>query len=102
MHVDIELAGGTLRFTEPTDLAGAYRYLLDFGSLHMSASVGESGSGETPSLNITLQNDDNRVALMLGSPLRARATVYDGAEVYFVGVVSQVSYGRTIVLTLEA
>lgn len=102
MRADIELAGGALSFAEPTDPLAPFPYLEEIGSLHMSAKVGETGSGETPSMSITLRNDRGRVAGMLGSPLRARVTVYDGSDVYFVGIVSAVALGRTVVLTLEA
>ena len=105
MRLVVDLGGNEIEFTEPLS-GGAFPYLLEVGTLRIAARAGYiSGLGtvESPSLTVTLDNAANRAAGIIGQPLRAQATVYDDdGSTYWVGIVSAVSYGRTIALTVDA
>ena len=105
MRLVVQLGGGQVEFSEPRS-SGVFPYLLEVGELRIAARAGYIsglGAGESPSLTVTLDNAANRAAGIIGQPLRAQATVYDDdASVYWAGIVSAVSYGRTIALTVDA
>ena len=105
MRLVVELGGGQVEFTEPLS-GGAFPYLLEVGELRVAARAGYIsglGVGESPSLEVVLDNAGKRAADILGQPLRSLATVYDddGSE-YWSGVISAATYGRTIVSTVDA
>jgi len=101
----LDLGGNEIEFTEPLS-GGAFPYLLEVGELRIAARAGYLsglGVGESPSLAVTLDNAGNRAAGIVGAPLRATASVYDDDDsVYWAGIVSAASYGRTIGLTIDA
>lgn len=105
MRLVLTLGGAQVEFTEPLS-GGQFPYLLEVGVLRIQARAGYLsglGVGESPSLSVTLDNSANRVADIIGAPLRARATVYDDDEsVFWAGIVSGISYGRTLDITVEA
>lgn len=105
MRLVVDLGGNEIEFTEPLS-GGAFPYLLEVGSLSIAARAGYIsglGVGESPSLEVALDNSGNRVAGIVGQPLRAPLTVYDADDsVFWQGIVSSVRYGRTITLTVEA
>lgn len=103
MRAVFGLAGATVEFTPKTD-AGPYPYLLAVGTLRVAARAGRLsglGVGESPSLDIVLENNERQTAPTIGNPLRVPVTVtYDDGSPFFVGVVSKCRFGRTITLTL--
>ena len=105
MRLVLDLGGNEIEFTEPLS-GGAFPYLLEVGELRIAARAGYLsglGVGESPSLAVTLDNAGNRAADIIGAPLRAAASVYDDDDsVYWSGIVSAASYGRTIGLTIDA
>jgi len=105
MRLVLDLGGNEIEFTEP--LSGSlFPYLLEVGELRIAARAGYIsglGVGESPSLAVTLDNAGNQAADIIGSPLRARATVYDDdGSTYWSGVIAAASYGRVIGLTVDA
>ena len=105
MRLVLDLGGNEIEFTEPLS-GGAFPYLFEVGTLRIAARAGYIsglGVGESPSLAVTLDNASNRAADIIGSPLRARATVYDDdGSTYWSGVIAAASYGRVIGLTVDA
>lgn len=84
---------------------GAYPYLLTVGTLRLAARAGQPfglASTESTSLTVTLDNRGRRAAAIIGRPLRVAAAVYDGAELFFAGVISALEYGRVLTLEIEA
>jgi hypothetical protein len=85
--------------------SGPYAMLLSIGTLRLAARAGNvSGIGVTESTSVTVQLDNTgrRVSRIIGRPLRARAEIYDGEDLFFVGTVSAIRYGQTVDITLEA
>lgn len=84
----------------------AMPYLISVGVLRMQARAGYIsglGVGESPSLEVTLDNCQNRVADIIGQPLRKRADVLEDDDTpYWQGIVSALSYGRDITITIGA
>jgi hypothetical protein len=105
MHLVLHLTPAAVTFTEPTS-GGAYPLLLEVGTMRLGVRAGaDSGLqvGETTNLAVTLDNSGRRAATIVGRPLRSAAEVYDDAgALFFAGLVSLVSYGRTVVLEIEA
>lgn len=104
MRLELALAPGVLSFTLAAD-GGPLPWLLDVGTLLLQARAGHlSGIGirESSSLPVTLDNTGRQASRVIGRPLRAKATVYDGAEVYFAGIVASIAYASIIQMTLEA
>lgn len=106
MRLDLTLAGGVIPFSRVNE-DGEYPYLIGAGTLRMAARGGRYaglGVGESPSIEVRLQNNARQVMDVLGTPpLRAPATLYDDAgEVFFEGIVSKVVLGRVVILTLES
>lgn len=100
----LTLGSSVVEFTALND-NGPYPFLISVGHMRIGARAGEAagfGSTETPSATVQLQNESRRVATLIGNPLRARAEIYDGAALAFVGFVSRVRYGLAIELTLES
>jgi hypothetical protein len=90
---------------EAENSGGAYPYLLTVGTLRISARAGEPfglASTESTSLQVTLDNRGRRAAAIIGRPLRVAARVYDGADLFFSGVISALEYGRVLALEIEA
>ena len=104
MRLVLVLPPSEISFT-PTNDDGPYPFLLEVGTLRVAARAGREsgiGVGESPSIDVQLDNAGNHVASIIGSPLRVRATVYDGDTVFFTGIVANVRHGRTIQLTIES
>lgn len=105
MYFELDLVPSTLTFTEPLD-GGPFPYLIDVGALRQQVRAGfleGIGVAETPSLSVTLSNDGNRVAGIVRQPFRTRGRVFDDAgALYFAGYVTDVVYGRTVELILDA
>lgn len=103
MRAVFELAGATVEFTPKTD-SGPYNVLLAVGTLRVAARAGSIsglGVGESPNLDIVLDNNDRQTAQIIGNPLRIPVVItYDDATPFFAGVVSKVQFGRTIIVTL--
>lgn len=60
-------------------------------------------NGEVPSLSVAIDNARGEAAGLLAvPPLRARATLYSGAEALFVGTVQAVDLDAVATLTVEA
>lgn len=105
MRLVLILPPSQIAFTDPTD-DGPHPFLLGVSTLRSTARPGQStgiSSGDRGSLEVTLDNPNNHVALIIGSPLRVQATVYDDDDnLFFRGVVSRVHHGRVITLSLES
>jgi hypothetical protein len=105
MRLVVDLGGNEIEFTEPLS-GGAFPYLLEVGTLRIAARAGYIsglGVGESPSLAVTLNNAGDRAADIIGAPLRSVATIYDDdGSVYWSGIVSAASYGRTLGITIDA
>lgn len=85
--------------------SGPYARLISIGMLRLAARAGRlSGQGvsESTSVTVSLDNTGLRVSTIIGRPLRVRAEIYDGEDLFFVGTVASITYGRTVDLTLEA
>jgi hypothetical protein len=99
-----DLGGTTVEFTRKTDTDGPYPYLTRVGTLRVAARAGRQaglGVGESPSLDISLDNNERQTAAILGNPLRAPVTVYeDDGDIFFAGAISRIQFGRVIVVTL--
>ncbi len=104
MRAVLNLGGTLLEFTAKTDTEGPYPYLISVGLLRVAARAGRVaglGVGESPSLDVRLDNTERQTAPIIGNPLRAPVDVaFDNGDPFFSGVVSRVEFGRTITLTL--
>ena len=104
MRAEFNLGGTLVEFTQKTDEAGPYPFLLRVGVLRMAARAGRAaglGVGESPSLDVELDNTERQAAPIIGNPLRSPVTVkFDDGSTFFSGVVSRAQYGRTITITL--
>ena len=104
MRLSLELAGGTVEFTQVDD--GPYPYLTSVGTLRIAARAGTLaglGVGESPSVAVALDNTERQVAAIIGNPLRGIATItYDDGEPFFAGAVSNITFGRSIDLVVTA
>lgn len=105
MRAVLTIGGASIEFTERL-AGGQFPYLQGVGSLRRAVRAGYRsglGVGESPSLAVTLNNDGNRAADIIGHPLRASAAVYDDADdLIWSGAISRIVYGRVIELTVEA
>lgn len=104
MRLVLQLDPSALEFTEP-NAGGAYPYLLTVGSLRMAARAGTPTgitATESSSLSVTLDNRQRKVAAIVGRPLRAAASVYDGDDLFFEGTISSVEYGDVLTLEIDA
>lgn len=105
MRLEIEHNGALLTITEPR-AGGEYPLLAKVGTLLLAARAGHLdgvGAGETPKVTVDLDDDDRRASRLLGRPLRDVAEVFDDAgDSLLRGLISAVSYGRTLSLTIEA
>lgn len=102
MRLELALPPSVLTFTYARD-GGPLPWLLKVGTLRLQARVGQSGSAETASMEVTIDNSGRQAADVIDHPLRARATVYDDDDsIFFDGVVSFVEYLRIITLTIQA
>jgi hypothetical protein len=104
MRLVLTLPPSLIEFTQPTG-SGPYPYLLGADTLRMAARAGRSsgiGAGESSSISVQLDNSGNRAATIIGSPLRVLASLYDGDDLAFSGVIASVRHGRIIDLTIES
>ncbi len=105
MRLELQLQPSIISFTMARD-GGVLPWLLEVGMLRIQVRAGHLagiGAGETPSLTVKLDNSGHKATKVIGRPLRARATVYDGdGSVFFEGVVASVAYSRVITLVLES
>lgn len=105
MRLDLALEPSVISFTRVAD-GGEFPWMLTVGTLRLQARAGHLtgiGVGETPSLQVVLDNKGKKAAKVIGRPLRVRATVYDGDDLFFDGTVASIEYGRVaITLTLES
>jgi hypothetical protein len=105
MRLDLDLGSAVLSFTSPSS-TGPYPWLERVGALRMAARAGTpSGmtAGETPSVQVTLDNAGKQAARIVDYPLRREAILYDDdGEEYFRGTVAAMTVGRSLVLTIEA
>lgn len=103
MRAVFGLAGAPIEFTPKTD-AGPYNVLLAVGTLRVAARAGSIsgfGVGESPTLEVVLNNNEKQTTPIIGNPLRIPVSVtYDDGAPFFAGVVSKVQFGRTIIVTL--
>lgn len=106
MRVALSLPGGEIVFSPEHDLEGPYPYLVAIGTLRIAARAGRLaglGVGESPSLEVQLQNAERQVADTIGLPFRAPTRVLnDDGSVFFDGIVSKITLGKVITLTLES
>lgn len=106
MRIEIDVGGATLPIGELTDGAAPYRYLIAVGSLRMAARAGHLaglGVGESPNLDVLLQNNRRQATTLVGTPLRAPVRVYESdGSLFFDGIVSKVTLGKTLTLILES
>lgn len=106
MRIEVDIAGATLRIAEITDADDEYNYLISVGTLRMAARAGHLsglGVGESPSLDLLLQNNKRQTITLLGTPLRAPVRCYNKDEsLFFEGIVSKVTLGKTVTLLVES
>lgn len=106
MRIEIDVAGATLRLAELTDTDAEHPFLVSVGSLRMAARAGHLaglGVGESPNLDVLLQNNKRQAIGLLGTPLRAPVRVYDkDGSLFFDGIVSKVALGKTLTLSIES
>jgi len=105
MRVVLTLAAGAIEFT-PINSDGPWPWLVRPGALRIEAragSVSGFGSGAAPTGSFELDNTGNQASDLIGSPLRARAEIFDDDDVSaFVGLVSSIRFGKTNEYTLES
>lgn len=106
MRVVLSVPGADLEFVPPHADGAPYRYLVAVGALRVAARAGRVaglGVGESPNLEVQLQNAARETASLIGTPLRCPVMVYeDDGSLFFDGIVSKVALGKTITLTLES
>lgn len=102
MRLVVTLDPSAIEFTTKGS-GGPFPYLLDHSDILEQARAGYiSGlaTGEPPSVTVTLSW---RAARILGQALRSRAELFDDDDTsLFVGLIADVAYGLTIVLTVDA
>lgn len=104
MRVTLALDPSDITFTTIAE-EGPHPHLLAVGTLRMAARAGYAsglGVGESPGIEVLLDNNDRQVSRIIGTPLRVRATIHDGGVEFFAGIISRVRFGRTILLKLES
>lgn len=104
MRLVLTIGGSVFSFT-PLNDNGPYPFLISAGTVSIAARAGRAstfGSTDAPSSSAKLQNQFSRVAKLIGNPLRARAELYDGDDLAFVGFVAAISYGAVIELRLQS
>lgn len=105
MRLVLTLGASVFSFT-PLGDDGPYPFLVGVGSISVAARAGAAsgfGATATPNASATLLNQNKRVALLIGNPLRAKAELYDNSDrLAFSGTVAAIDYGLNIELTLEA
>lgn len=104
MRLVLALNPSAIEFTPQTD-AGPHPYLIAVGTLRIAARAGQNsgfGVGESPGLEVLLDNNERQTTRIIGVPLRVGATVYDGDVPFFAGVISKIRFGRTIALKIES
>lgn len=88
------------------DMTSPYPFVQRVGDLVQAARAGDDsgiGVGESANLSVTLANPKRRVAALIGRPVRVRADVMaDDGSLFFAGVITDVDYGSTVELQLEA
>lgn len=106
MRGEIDIAGATIPLGALNDRDAAHPYFVGTGVLRMAARAGQSsglGVGESPSLDVYLQNNARQAHALIGTPLRAPFRVYDNADaLFYEGIVSRATLGRTMTLTIES
>ena len=94
LRLVVYLKPSTITFTRPID-GGAYPLLNSVSTLRLAARAGQQsglGVGESPSINVSLDNVDKRAATLLGNPLRARAELYNSDNsLFWAGFVSHLT-----------
>lgn len=105
MRLVLTLTPSAIEFTQPRS-NGRYPLLTNVASMRLSARAGHLTGitvGEASSLIVELDNRKHRAANLIGQPLRARAIVYDDADIeFYAGYVYALTYGKTIGLTISA
>lgn len=85
---------------------GPYPWLGKVGTLLLAARAGHLdniGVAESANVTVELTNDRRQAATLLGRPVRAAAALYDDAgDMFFAGLIQQVGYGTTMVVSIEA
>lgn len=84
---------------------GPFPHLISIDSLTIAVRAGTvSGIGatESPSASATLDDIDGKVSAIIGAPLRVQADLYDGEDLFFSGLITDVAYGEIITLTIQA
>lgn len=106
MRAEIDIAGATIELGALNDAAAPWPYFIGAGVLRMAARAGQSsgfGVGESPSLDVYVQNNRRQAHGLIGTPLRAPFRIYDNADaLFYEGIVSRVSLGRVMTLTIES
>jgi hypothetical protein len=106
MRFVLTVGTSVFSFTPVGDEAGPYPFLVSVGGIHSTARAGAPsgfGATDTPSASVTLLNQNKRVALMVGDPLRAKADIYDNSDrLAFSGTVSNIDYGLEMTFQLES
>lgn len=104
MRLVITHDGVDTEFVEP-GADGPYDWLGKVGTLLLAAHAGhlDIGAAESANVSFELNNISRQAADLLGRPLRAVATIYDDdGELFFTGLVQQLSYGAVLAGTIEA
>lgn len=85
---------------------GPYPWLAGVGNLNIAARAGHlSGIGatESPNLAATIDNEGKQATALLGRPLRVPVDAFDDDDaLFFSGLVSGVTYGPALAVTVEA
>lgn len=84
---------------------GPYALLLSISPIRQAARAGRQngiGISESTSCVVQFDNTSRRASRIIGRALRVHAKVYDGETLFFAGTVSEIAYGTTIDVTIEA
>lgn len=95
-----------ITFTRPID-GGEYPLLSTVSTLRLAARAGQQsglGVGESPSVNVTLNNVDRTAASLLGNPIRLKAELYNSDDTLFwAGFISHMgTIAGALTLTIES
>lgn len=91
--------------TPPAAAPNARPWLTSVGDLTLHARAGaykDTFSNPNATVTFRLDNARRQASALLGQPLRVRGELWDGATLYFAGLVQSLGYGTALEGALEA